>query len=467
MQESTDADRVQFLVRSGADRISHSGTTLLGHLVAVQRILRGWGAPKDVATAGLFHSVYGTEFFRQPPLATSERGRVRALIGERAERLAWIFCAFDRNAFLRACDAGTARPPSHAIAVHGGAEIALEAGEAEGLVLLLLANALEQDRRADGRAIVHPILRMPGVAEFLPPSLHDELLGRGWLGRLFGDEADRVRRSEEEAAPTHLLVHGSPERLGSLAACTLAQLSRCPRTSTRAALRRVDGKIASVVPRRDQVVQFHNYGASINMFEVDSEDVATCQRSLEEELGLLRQAVRLGVSASRTGFGGPRYDCHENIMVQIAGTRTWRVAPSEGALPTLMYVAGQPLTPALRAQGRTSVPADLQEIELRPGSALWLPRGTWHEIAAVTQAPSLHLNLRLRRPSWRDVLLFHLEERGALEGIATLRPSAAVDDESALRAHVASALTEVVELANGAMPALSAVELGRWWRRRP
>ena len=52
---------------------------------------------EDVCFAGLFHSIYGTKYFRHE--TTSDRNSIRKLIGERAERLAWKFCELDRNNF--------------------------------------------------------------------------------------------------------------------------------------------------------------------------------------------------------------------------------------------------------------------------------------------------------------------------------------------------------------------------------
>jgi hypothetical protein len=49
--------------------------------------------------AGLFHSIYGTEGFAGYALPWTERPAVRALVGPRAERLAWLFCAMDRASF--------------------------------------------------------------------------------------------------------------------------------------------------------------------------------------------------------------------------------------------------------------------------------------------------------------------------------------------------------------------------------
>ena len=49
--------------------------------------------------AALFHSIYGTEIFQDFTLPVERRAEVRALIGERAEYLAYVNCAMVRDTF--------------------------------------------------------------------------------------------------------------------------------------------------------------------------------------------------------------------------------------------------------------------------------------------------------------------------------------------------------------------------------
>jgi len=53
----------------------------------MQAVLRGWKQDTALADAGLFHSIYGTEGFAGFALPLAERTNIRALVGERAERL--------------------------------------------------------------------------------------------------------------------------------------------------------------------------------------------------------------------------------------------------------------------------------------------------------------------------------------------------------------------------------------------
>ncbi len=70
--------------------ISNFGRSYLSHVVGAYRQLRDWNADADVSRAGLFHSIY-IDSRVEPDLL--HRERVRQVIGERSERLAYAFCA--------------------------------------------------------------------------------------------------------------------------------------------------------------------------------------------------------------------------------------------------------------------------------------------------------------------------------------------------------------------------------------
>ena len=92
-----DAQLFQFLKESIPEALAHTGAAAFDdHLKGVQSVLRSWGAEETTATAGLFHSIYGTEGFQGYKLPFSKRGEIRQLIGAKAERLVWMFCVVDR-----------------------------------------------------------------------------------------------------------------------------------------------------------------------------------------------------------------------------------------------------------------------------------------------------------------------------------------------------------------------------------
>jgi hypothetical protein len=81
--------------------IRHSGRDFYTHLKGTHDLLESWGNPVEVCLAGLYHSIYGTKHFRRKAHPIADRATIRGLIGERAERLAYVFCVTARpRAFL-------------------------------------------------------------------------------------------------------------------------------------------------------------------------------------------------------------------------------------------------------------------------------------------------------------------------------------------------------------------------------
>jgi hypothetical protein len=88
-----------FLVGLGTEQVSHTEKSYLAHLIGVYRYMEGHGCGEELCRAGMFHSIYGTELFQRFALPLERRADVCALIGERAERLAYLNCAMDRATF--------------------------------------------------------------------------------------------------------------------------------------------------------------------------------------------------------------------------------------------------------------------------------------------------------------------------------------------------------------------------------
>lgn len=95
--QAADQRLWQFVNETIPAVLNHTGTAAFDqHLKGVQAVLRYWNSPQHLATAGLFHSIYGTEGFQGFSLPLSERSAIVDLIGKQSERLCWIFCMVDR-----------------------------------------------------------------------------------------------------------------------------------------------------------------------------------------------------------------------------------------------------------------------------------------------------------------------------------------------------------------------------------
>jgi hypothetical protein len=135
-----------FLVGMGVEQVPHTHKSYLAHLIAVSRSLEEQGFPEDVCRAGMFHSIYGTERFQGFTLPLQRRYEIRALIGDRAERLAYLNCAMDRASFDRALDQASA--PYRIIDRITGEELSLSRHDFDDLCRVHLFDFLEQVPRS-------------------------------------------------------------------------------------------------------------------------------------------------------------------------------------------------------------------------------------------------------------------------------------------------------------------------------
>ncbi|MCS7047353.1 MAG: hypothetical protein NZO58_13425 [Gemmataceae bacterium] len=96
---ATYKELTKFLLDLGIEQVPHSQKTYLGHLLAVYHLMKEAGCSEEVARAGMFHSIYGTQVFQGFALPVERRGEIRQLIGDRAEKLAYLNCAMQRETF--------------------------------------------------------------------------------------------------------------------------------------------------------------------------------------------------------------------------------------------------------------------------------------------------------------------------------------------------------------------------------
>jgi len=127
------------------------GRPLAAHLRGTREILRAWQQPMWIQLGGLFHSIYGTDDYRNSALAISQREDLRLLIGKRAERLAYLFAASRKQdivASASASDLQTRQPPRLPDRFTGAHNL-LTREELFALLVLLMANQAEQTAAKD------------------------------------------------------------------------------------------------------------------------------------------------------------------------------------------------------------------------------------------------------------------------------------------------------------------------------
>ncbi len=152
MPTAPRAEQAAFLESLGTADVEHTGGDFLHHLCAVHDLLAEHGADAELAAAGMFHSIYGTERFQGFSLPLDQRVRVRQLIGERAERIAWVNCVMDRasfdNAVAQALEGADPLADPLIVRDREGAEIPMSAEQLRDLAQVHLFDWLEQVERS-------------------------------------------------------------------------------------------------------------------------------------------------------------------------------------------------------------------------------------------------------------------------------------------------------------------------------
>jgi ribosomal protein L16 Arg81 hydroxylase len=115
--------------------------------------------------------------------------------------------------------------------------------------------------------------------------------------------------------------------------------------------------------------------------------------SLENDLNHLVRANAYLTPGDTPGFA-PHYDTHEVFVLQVAGSKRWRVFQPPLPLPHHT----QPFTPAGYV-----LPPPLLELELKQGDLLYLPRGYVHA-AHTSQGHSAHVTIGISVYTWVDLL---------------------------------------------------------------
>jgi hypothetical protein len=131
-----------FIRSVGADDIEHSERTYLAHAIGVANDLRKWGCNEVMCDAAVFHSIYGTELFQRFTLPLERRDEVRELIGETAEKFAYLNCAMDRAKFDESIHQTT--DPYFIGDRFAGEDVELTEAEFDDLVRMHLCDWLEQ-----------------------------------------------------------------------------------------------------------------------------------------------------------------------------------------------------------------------------------------------------------------------------------------------------------------------------------
>ena len=148
------------------------------------------------------------------------------------------------------------------------------------------------------------------------------------------------------------------------------------------------------VLNRDKVLGLHSDGATIILrsFHGWSSRLQRLRVTIEKETGCPCQA-----NVYLTPQGGkstpPHFDTHDIFVLQIHGTKNWRLF--EGGLPLPRSRNGFDAT-------THHVGPVIADVTLQAGDTFYLPRGRIHEPVAI--AYSIHVSIGIISTTWSDVM---------------------------------------------------------------
>lgn len=152
-----------------------------------------------------------------------------------------------------------------------------------------------------------------------------------------------------------------------------------------------------------------------------STPVASFCRELEM---LFRHRVNPNLYLTPPGNQGfaVHYDTHDTAIMQIEGTKRWRIYESAYPLP----LDEQKYNKQLHPVGNVLI-----ETDVKPGDFLYIPRGFLHE-AKSNEGLSLHVTLGLYPRRWIQVLKTALDEAAEAPASVLLRESAVPESVAAI-----------------------------------
>jgi len=123
------------LKKLGAYDAGHTGRKLGDHLIGTHDILKMMNAPDEACLAGAFHSVYGTNVYKNKIIGIENRAKVQSLITPKVENLVYLFSVVNRPIGI---DTGVL------VEYRTGASVEVDDMTLHNLRLIEIANLLEQ-----------------------------------------------------------------------------------------------------------------------------------------------------------------------------------------------------------------------------------------------------------------------------------------------------------------------------------
>lgn len=178
-------------------------------------------------------------------------------------------------------------------------------------------------------------------------------------------------------------------------------------------------------------------------------------RELVDDIGHPAQVNAYITPPSSQGFD-PHYDTHDVFVLQIAGEKHWRIHAPVFVDP----LRDQPWGGHREAVAQAATGSPVIDAVLRPGDALYLPRGWIHSATALGET-SVHLTIGMAAYTRADVVDALLRVVGETEQLRSSLPlGIRVDDAESLAPIVEETVRELVDALHSARASDAATRLG-------
>jgi len=197
-----------------------------------------------------------------------------------------------------------------------------------------------------------------------------------------------------------------------------------------------------MMPDTDRVRKWLQQGASLLLNDIDqlTPGIKSAAAALESGLGGKVQCNLYCSWKEHPGFGS-HYDTHEVFAAHIAGEKTWRLyeRPTPDVIRHARFKFDEGADHELRKGKLTD------EVTLRPGDLLYIPRGWYHDALAKSEA-TIHVAMGLTCPIGLD-LIGMLFERAVIDPLfrSVVPQQAGSVDNAELATHLAALGDRIAE----------------------
>ena len=195
-------------------------------------------------------------------------------------------------------------------------------------------------------------------------------------------------------------------------------------------------------PDADMVVELARRGASFLLNEIESlhPGVLSVVDTLQDRLGAKCSANLYCSWKERRAFDS-HFDRHDAYVLQIYGSKRWCIYEGRADNP----IEHELFTNVLQVEYDRMKGGVAQELEMRPGDILYLPRGQFHDALASSEV-SVHVTFGCTEPVGLDWLT-QLWNQAVQESVFRTELPAATHGEKALNAYLRTLFDRLQKIA--------------------